>query len=291
MMTLNPNLNSFDMPLRTFLDLAFITDHQQFCHLYYQDHHLGYVLPQWQQQALQDAPHLFTQEQERLVLNNLPILELEEALQKLCHNWYQQGILPIFRNEKFNVRSPDGHILFTLERGAFLIFGLESQAIHLNGVTQNAEENLFWIGKRAAHKPTAPNKLDNLVSGGIGFNESPEQALIRESFEEAGLPSDLAKKAKSTGHFLSFRQVQWGLHREQLFVFDIELPSHFTPTNQDGEVALFEQYPPLALVKLILEGQFMKDAALVTLDALMRMGALGQTPQLTTWLNRARIKK
>ena len=57
----------------------------------------------------------------------------------------------------------------------------------------------MWISRRSLTKPTCPGMLDNMVAGGIGFGHSPRYTVIKESMEEASLPEEVAKRAKSVG--------------------------------------------------------------------------------------------
>jgi hypothetical protein len=67
-----------------------------------------------------------------------------------------------------------------------------------------------------------------------------------------------------------------GYQQEWLYAFDIELPAGRTPVNQDGEVAAFRCLP-VAEAAAIAAGETMTvDAALVTLDFLLRQRCLPQ---------------
>jgi hypothetical protein len=68
------------------------------------------------------------------------------------------------------------------------------------------------------------------------------------------------------------------VHREQVFVHDLDLPADFVPRNQDGEVAEFLCVGiPEAIAqveRIATHGEFAADAALVLLDHLIRRGHL-----------------
>jgi hypothetical protein len=55
-------------------------------------------------------------------------------------------------------------------------------------------------------------------------------------------------------------------------VFDVDLPAGTVIANQDGEVARFETRPVAAVIDAIAAGEFSIEAALATLDSLIRRG-------------------
>ena len=164
--------------------------------------------------------------------------------------------------------------LFHIERAAARYFGLTMHASHLNGLTTRNGELQMWIAQRADSKSIDPGKLDNLVAGRIARGMSPFETLVKESFEEAGIPPALAATASGAGVVRCKREVDEGMHHELLFVHDLVLPEAFAPQNQDGEVSGF-QCVPIAKMLGRLESnpdEFTVDAALVALDCLVRRG-------------------
>ncbi len=57
----------------------------------------------------------------------------------------------------------------------------------------------LWVGHRAADKRVAPNKLDNLVAGGIGNGHGLAETLVKEADEEAMIPPELIARAVPAG--------------------------------------------------------------------------------------------
>ena len=76
-----------------------------------------------------------------------------------------------------------------------------------------------------------PGKLDHLAAGGQPLGISPVDNMVKEAWEEAGIPEELARQAISVGA-LSYRQQLGsdedgrglGIKRDTLFCFDLELP-------------------------------------------------------------------
>lgn len=164
--------------------------------------------------------------------------------------------------------------LFHIERAASRYFGLTIYSSHLNGLTVRNGEPHMWIARRADSRPVDPDKLDNLAAGRIPRGLTPFETLVKESFEEAGIPAELARTAKGAGALRSKYRVDEGLHNEIIFVHDIILPETFSPANQDGEVADFQCLPIAEVMRRIEQAPdtFTIDAAIAALDCLIRRG-------------------
>ncbi|MFN3985785.1 MAG: NUDIX domain-containing protein [Rhodocyclaceae bacterium] len=174
--------------------------------------------------------------------------------------WLDGGV-GIAENSANTVDTEAGGVpLCQLERGVFRRFGLRSRAVHLNAVTPDGR---MWIARRAASKAIDPGRLDNLVGGGVGSGESPQATLLRECSEEAGIPPDLAARARHQARLHACRPETEGLHDEWLDVFELVVPDHFRPVNRDGEVAEFMLMAHAEVCERILAGDFTVDAAAV----------------------------
>ena len=205
---------------------------------------------------------------DHLQLEELPPSVLSQELSILANFLKKEGLTPGWRDENYAWLDLDGHERFRMERAAFRSLGFHSRACHVNAHTSQKE---LWLGKRSAHKATDPNMLDNLAAGGIGADETPFQCILRELWEEAGIPSDIAKMIQPVGLIHVRRTVEpKGLHDESLFTFDLELSADFVPENQDGEVQGFIKLPYAEVAELILKDQLTPDAAAVTADFLLR---------------------
>ncbi|HUQ75801.1 MAG TPA: DUF4743 domain-containing protein [Burkholderiales bacterium] len=143
----------------------------------------------------------------------------------------KEGFIPGWRNERYRIADR-----FDIERAAARPFGLNTQAVHLNGI---AGERM-WLARRSATKQIDPGMLDNLVAGGIASGFSVFDTLVKECWEEAGLPAELARKAKPAGTLNVLREVPEGVQSETVSIYDLELPEDFRPQNQDGEVSEFK---------------------------------------------------
>jgi 8-oxo-dGTP pyrophosphatase MutT (NUDIX family) len=164
---------------------------------------------------------------------------------------------------------------FKLDRGAVSFFGVRSYGVHLNGWRAIGAETMLWIGRRAADKKVSPNKLDNMVAGGIGFGHGARETLVKEAQEEAALPPEIVARARPVGA-LSYRmEMPQGMRDDVLFVYDLEVPDDFTPRNTDGEIAEFTLMPARAMLERVRTTEDIKfNVNLVLIDFAIRHGLL-----------------
>lgn len=194
------------------------------------------------------------------------LAEINQALR-------EQGLVRAWRDEIFAVVEPQTQRVITrIERAACRFWGLLTFGAHANGFVRDAAGAVggLWIARRSATKATDPGCLDNLIGGGVPEHQSPQEALQREAWEEAGLPPALAARAREQTVLELDRDIPEGLQFERLHAFDLELPHDFVPRNQDGEVAAFMLLTPPQVQAELGAGTMTVDAALVTLDFLLR---------------------
>lgn len=183
-----------------------------------------------------------------------------------------EGRIPGWRDETYAIRNAfDAPPLAYIERAASRFFGTQTYAVHLNGVVEYADgAPQLWIARRSDTKATDPGMLDNVVAGGIGWGFGIEATLIKECWEEAGIPGDIAAPAVAgrTAHVL--QSLPEGTQAEQIFIYDLALPADFAPRNQDGEVGEHRLARIDEVARWIEEGALTVDASLATLDCLLR---------------------
>ena len=256
--------------------LAKITrfDRSAFTPLFIGPHRMGSVNQVWLERLLLTEASLFRRQDDGLIcMVEGDYAAISAQLHRAARRWQEAGWLNGWRNENFTAFLADGTPLFELERAAFRPLGLTSRAVHLNGLSRSAEgEVRMWVGRRSPDKAVDPNRMDNLMGGGIAAGESIELALEREGWEEAGIPADRLELLPQTGLLLAERPVQRGLHREWLHVYDLWLSGSEQPCNQDGEVAEHVCLSLGEVEELLVAERFMIDAALVAIDCLYRLG-------------------
>lgn len=197
--------------------------------------------------------------------------ERSDAIAQVAAALRAEGVIHGWRDELVSVAVTFGaDELFRLERAATRHFGLMAYASHATGFIADEAEKRLWISRRAASKAVDPGHLDNLVGGRIAAGFSPSQTIMKEAWEEAGIPMSLLGIIKPSAVIEVAYPVPEGLHQETLFAYDLALPSHFTPVNQDGEVASIRSMGIADTIEAILQGEFTVDAATVTIDFLLR---------------------
>jgi isopentenyldiphosphate isomerase len=183
-----------------------------------------------------------------------------------------EGRIPGWRNETYAIRNAfDAPPLAYIERAASRFFGTMTYAVHLNGVVEYADgAPQLWIARRSDTKATDPGMLDNVVAGGIGWGFGIEATIVKECWEEAGIPEDIAARAVAgrTAHVL--QSLPEGTQAEQIFIYDLALPADFAPRNQDGEVGEHRLARIDEVARWIEAGAMTVDASLATLDCLLR---------------------
>lgn len=199
-------------------------------------------------------PEVFDAGPDRVVLLKTDLLSgVVEALA-------EEGFIPGWRNERYRIED-----LFEVERAAARPFGFTTRAVHVNGLAGSR----MWLARRSPTKPIDPGMLDNLVGGGISAGFSVQETLVKEAWEEAGIPAELARKAQPASNLSILREVPEGVQSEVIAAYDLELPADFQPRNQDGEVA---EFILLALEEIPLE-KMTYDAGMVARDCLNRRSA------------------
>jgi 8-oxo-dGTP pyrophosphatase MutT (NUDIX family) len=115
--------------------------------------------------------------------------------------------------------------------------------------------------------------LDNMVAGGLPIGLSPLENVIKECGEEAGIPEDLAKAARAVSEISYVMETGGTLRQDRMFCFDLQLPTDFTPVNQDGEVAEFYLWPIETVAEIVRDTlEFKFNCPLAIIDFLIRHG-------------------
>jgi len=185
-------------------------------------------------------------------------------------------LVPKWRNETFDVAERwGGPPVFRIDRGAVPFFGVRAYGVHLNGYRRDGTTLSLWIGRRAPDKRVDPDKLDNLVAGGIGSGYAALATLEKEGGEEAGIAATLIRRAQPVGAISYRMETPLGIRDDVMFVYDLEVPPDFVPHNQDGEIVHFELMPVEAVLDRIRGGDDFKfNVNLVILDFAVRHGLL-----------------
>ena len=210
----------------------------------------------------------------------------------------QQGLIVAWRDETYAIVERFGAPpLALIERAAARFWGTLTFGAHANGYVADAQgrPTHLWIARRSLTKATDPGKLDNLVGGGVPFGQTPQEALVREGLEEAGLDAAAMQDARPGNVIELACDIAEGFMHEQIHTFDLCLPHGMTPTNQDGEVAELRLLPVAQALTLAAGDGMTTDASLVTLDFALRRRLLARAdharlaPRLTAIIPATRV--
>jgi 8-oxo-dGTP pyrophosphatase MutT (NUDIX family) len=201
---------------------------------------------------------------------------VSRAVARVVDTLVAESRVPKSRNETFDVAvgwaEPP---ILRVDRGAVPFFGTRAYGVHLNGYRWEGRELYLWVGRRSPDKLVAPNKLDNLVAGGIGNGYGVVETLIKECDEEASMPARLSRTAVPAGAVSYRMENQYGIRDDVLFVYDIETPADFVPKSNDGEIVEFSLMPAAAVLDRVRDTRDFKfNVNLVILDFAVRHGLL-----------------
>jgi Domain of unknown function (DUF4743)/NUDIX domain len=227
--------------------------------------------------ALRQFPEVFSVANDRVsLIAGGGVEAISRAVDRVVDALVVQKQVPKWRNETFDVAPRWGAPpVFRLDRGAVPFFGTRAYGVHLNGYRWDAGTLNLWIGRRSPDKRVAPNKLDNIVAGGIGNGHGLEETLLKEGEEEASIPRSLTCHAVPAGAVSYRMETELGIRDDVLFVYDLEMPVDFVPKNQDGEIVQFSLMPASAVLDRVrTSDDFKFNVNLVILDFAQRHGVL-----------------
>lgn len=238
---------------------------------------VGMMRPEFAQ-VLGRFPDVFQIGQEAVHLHEklVGFEQRTRAVDGVLRTLAEQGRVPGWREESYPVGlSFDGPVLFTMERAAVPLFGVQAYGVHMNGYVEEPGGLKMWVARRSRNKGSAPGKLDQMVAGGQPAGISLADNLIKECAEEAAIPAGLAARAERVGTIAYCTARPEGVRRDVLFNYDLELPADFRPRNTDGEVEEFYLWPIERVMETVRGTDAFKfNCALVVIDFLLRRGLI-----------------
>ncbi len=197
-------------------------------------------------------------------------------------------------------------VLALINRSSAPFLGIDSVGVHLHcyvtrqqdlsNIHDNNRHKIegLWLARRAPNKSHHPNCWDPTVAGGQPAELSLLQNIIKEAYEEAGVPSEWITNNHSTpdvnfsdhSHdpltITTSKSDGSCMKRSFYYSFDLEVPSDWTPIPVDGEVSEFKLYSMNELEKELLFGDAVRPAMrAVLLDFMMRHGEFTSVNQTT----------
>jgi hypothetical protein len=260
---------------------------------------LGYISSEIAEVILETTPG-FVRTDIGLTLASSTVTSQNSAIASAARALRDKGYIPGWRDELTPLvhgftdlleQTVDGSYEgLTIERGAAGLFSARGFGVHVNGYVKSPQgEVKLWVSTRSLSKSVCPGMLDHIVAGGIpSSHPHPTNNVIKECEEEANIPESLARLAIPVGSVSFSGMDNWnyengqlplsfGYRRDTLFCYDLELPSSFVPTPNDGEVSSFQLMSIDEIVdrfeKKHTEGEAFKgNCYLVLADFLVRHG-------------------
>ena len=213
------------------------------------------------------ASGLLRREQNRFVMleseNSITRSEiLARAGEVLC----QHGLAPHPSGEALDLfalttASPlhtSGKPLCCIDRAFSRAFGALTSVVHLTAF--NAEG--FVLGRRSATKRIGPGLWDSLAAGMVRSGETPEETLIREAKEEAGILLDELHDIQALPLRLRFQELPGeGCLLERTYPFATQLPENLLLRPRPKEVDCFATFSLREVHQLLAVGGIMGEAA------------------------------
>ncbi|MBC8058133.1 MAG: NUDIX domain-containing protein, partial [Rhizobiales bacterium] len=129
------------------------------------------------------------------------------------------GRASAWRDELLDVRDDAARRLGAIERAAVRPLGIASHAVHL---VVRDDRGGVWVQQRALDKAVDPGFWDTTMGGLVSADESIEQTLARETWEEAGLRLDQLRQVASFGRVTVRRPLAEGYMVEHIEMFEAE---------------------------------------------------------------------
>lgn len=226
-------------------------------------------------------PSMFLVTTDRVVIHDRFSTESErsKALEDVLLDLKKKDVFPQlrgWRKEKYEVRQDSFKpLLFKIERSAAPLFGVRQYGVHINGYVRHSSQGLcLWLQRRSSTKQTWPNMMDNFVGGALADGLGVLETAVKEAAEEANVSSDLANQLCPVGSVSFLHLSKRGIHNNTLFIYDLELPENFAPTNNDGEVSEWRLVQISQVFDIISSKEFKVTSSPVALDWLIRHGGL-----------------
>lgn len=199
-----------------------------------------------------------------------------EGLHQVALVLVGDGLMEAPTGEWYSVGVHHGKVPLALDRAFAPYFGIRALGQHLNGFVRRPEGLHLWVARRATDRHHFPDRLDNLVAGGLPHGVSFSDNLAKEGWEEASIPPELIRLAHPVGAITYCCETSAGLKPDTLYCYDLALPEGFTPICNDGEVAAFHLWPVAHVMEIVMDTQaFKPNCNLTIIDFLVRHGFIG----------------
>ena len=219
--------------------------------------------------ALTDGDHPLLKEEHPDGLGWRLMGDVTASLNKIAVALHAAGLAGAWRDEQLAVPDQFGHRKGTVERAAVRPLGITTLAVHLVG---QSPDGRFWVQQRAFNKSNDPGLWDTLMGGMVSAADTVDTALVRETWEEAGLHVNQLQGMRYGGRLTTRRPATDGKGAgyvvEDIDWYACTVPEGMMPDNQDGEVEQFRLMDSAEVVAAMQLGEFTTEAALILSDAM-----------------------
>jgi 8-oxo-dGTP pyrophosphatase MutT (NUDIX family) len=194
--------------------------------------------------------------------------DLSTGLAQLAQALRQGQLTGGWRNEMLAVCDTNGERMAVVERGVTRVLGIATEAVHLVGWSH---EGQLWVQQRALTKATDPGLWDTLMGGMVSAEDTVLSALVRETWEEAGLRLETLPPPVFGGIVQQQRPSPDGPGAyliERAHWYHITLSQGVIPNNQDGEVQQFACLTRQQVLNGLIAGDYTLEASLILAQAL-----------------------
>lgn len=188
---------------------------------------------------------------------------VDSALAQAARCFHAAGFFRQWRNELLDVRDLESQQRFAVaERGLFRFFGMATRCVYAVAISRDKR---VFMSRRSLAKQVDPGLWDCLAAGLIAEGETPEAALAREIFEEAGLEKAAYRPLGRFSRFAVSRPVEDGWMQETAFCLNVQVIEERLVHNIDGEVDAIELVAPEVVLERIASGLVPWDTAVAFL--------------------------
>ncbi|KAF2810058.1 thiamine pyrophosphokinase [Mytilinidion resinicola] len=202
-------------------------------------------------------------------------------------NYNEKRVVRKWFNENFALVAPNGDHVLDMDGGGVDLFGIVTCGVHMTGFVRTKSGLKYWVPRRSYTKTTFPGRLDNFVAGNLGSMEKPIDGMIREVFEETGIPKDYTRAHIKACGTLTYQMSvtndgRPGCQHHSQYVYEMELSEDVVPRRHDGEVENFELMSLEDVQAALMRDEFTPNRTLTYVAHFIRHG-------IVTAENEARI--
>ena len=192
-----------------------------------------------------------------------------------------RGVVNPWQGDQYSVSYSDkSKVLFEVDRGASVFFGVFAYGTHLNGYRVFNGRLQLLLSRRASHLKFAPSAVDTLAGGALPLGRTPTANLRQEALEETGMKASISEIAKSVGTVSYWWEQEAGVVPDTVYVFDLEITNDWTPSPVDDESGGFFYADAEDVIEMLCGTENIKsNSALVIMDFLIRHGAISADMQ------------